>query len=169
MSAALLPLYLTAAGLLLVSACAKLRDPEPATDALVGLHLPATRLLVRAASLVELAAAVLMVGRPALGGAVGCVLYVGFAALVLVQLIRGGARSCGCLGSAALPPTRLHAALNIALAGCCAVARPDPLEAFRHPLAGTVVLLGAATITWALAAGLELLPPTLRAYRRPVA
>jgi Methylamine utilisation protein MauE len=168
-NAALLPLYLAAAGLLAASAAAKLRDPGPAADALVELRLPATRFLVRAVALVELAAAVLMVARPAPGATAACGLYFGFAALVLVQLVRGSVRSCGCLGSAALPPTRLHLALNVALAGCCAFVRPDVLGAFRHPFGAAVVLIGAATTAWALAAGLELIPQTLHAYRRPVA
>lgn len=169
MNATLLSPYLVAAGLLVASALAKLRHPAPAADALVELHLPATRLLVRAVALVELVAAVLMVAQPELGAPIACILYLGFAVLVLVQLVRGSTRSCGCLGSAALPPTRLHAALNVALAGYCAFVRPDPLGGFRQPLAGAVVFLGAATTAWALAAGLELLPPALRAFRRPVA
>lgn len=169
MNAALLPAYLAAAGLLVASALAKLRHPGPAADALAELRLPATKALVRALSLVELGTAVLMVGLPTLGAPVACVLYLGFAAFVLVQLIRGSARSCGCLGSAALPPTRAHAALNVGLAGCCVFARPDPIGAFHHPLVGVVVFLGAATTAWALAAGLELVPAAVRAYRRPVA
>jgi hypothetical protein len=168
-SAALLPVYLAAAGLLVASAVAKLRDPGPAADALAELRIPATRPLVRAVALVELAAAVLMVAVPARGAPAACVLYAGFAALVLAQLVRGSVRSCGCLGSAALPPTRLHLALNLALAGCCAFAHPDVLGSLDHPLAAAVVLIGAATTAWALAAGLELLPQTLHAYRRPAA
>ena len=169
MSAALLPVYLVATGLLVASAVAKLRHPQPATEALVELGLPAPRRLVRFASLAELITAALMIARPALGAPIACALYLSLAALVLAQLKRGSTRSCGCLGSAELPPTRLHAAVNLALAGSCAVARPHPLAAFHHPLAGGVVYLTAATTAWALAAGLELLPPALGAYRRPAA
>jgi hypothetical protein len=168
-NASLLPPYLVASWLLVASAVAKLRDPGPAADALVELRFPAARLLVRVISVVELASAVLMVVRPAAGAAVACGLYLGFAVLVLVQLVRGSTCSCGCLGSAALPPTRLHAGLDIALAGCCAFARPDSLGVFRDPLAGAVIFLGAATTAWALAAALELLPRMLSAYRRAVA
>jgi hypothetical protein len=169
MNAALLPIYLTAAGLLVLSGLAKLRDPEPASDALVELRVPASRPLVRVVALVELSSAMVMVARPSLGAPAACGLYLAFAALVLTQLVRGGVRSCGCLGSAALPPTRLHVALNVALAVCCGFVHPDSLGAFRDPLAGTLVFLGAATMAWAIATGLELLPPALRAYRRPVA
>ena len=167
MNAVLLPVYLTAAGLLVASAVAKLRDPGPAVEALAELQLPAGRLVVRVASLLEVCTAVLMVTLPAIGAPLGCALYLVFAIIVLAQLGRGSTRSCGCLGSARLPPTRLHAAVNVVLAACCAAARPDPLGAFDNPLIGGVVWLCAATVAWAVAAGLELLPPALRAYRRP--
>ena len=169
MTATLVPLYLTAAWLLVVSGLAKLRRPGPAADMLGELGVRAPRLVARVAALVELAAAVLMLVRPSLGSPIACGLYLGFAALLLAQLVRGSTSSCGCLGSAVLPPTHLHVALNIVLASCCALARPDALDAFRDPIRGAVVLLGAATIAWALSAGLELVPQTLRAYRRPAA
>lgn len=167
MNAVLLPVYLTAAGLLVASAVAKLRDPGPAAEALTELRLPAGRLVVRAAALVELCAATLMVAVPAVGAPLGCALYLVFAIIVLAQLRQGGTRSCGCLGSARMPPTRLHAAVNVLLAVCCAAVRPDPLAGFDHPLSSGVVWLSAATAAWAVAAGLELLPPAIRAYRRP--
>jgi hypothetical protein len=155
---AVLPLYLTAAALLAGSGLAKLRRPGPAAAA---LGLP--RLLVRAAALVEVGTAALMVARPALGGPVGCALYLGFAALVLAQLRRGSTRSCGCLGSAELPPSRLHVGVNVALA-CCALARPERPAASA---AAVAVAVAAAVTAWAIAAGLELLPSALTAYRRP--
>lgn len=159
MSAAFLPAYLTAALLLGGAAIAKLRRPAPAATALA--VAPA---LVRAASLVELGVAALMVARPALGGPAACALYVGLAALVLAQLRRGSTRSCGCLGASELPPSRLHVAVNVALA-CCALARPD----VPPTLTSAVVCAAAAAAAWAIAAGLELLPGALTAYRRPAA
>ena len=169
MNAVLLPAYLAAAGLLVASAVAKLRRSEPAARALAELRLPAARLLVIAGSLIEVAVAALMVARPALGAPAAAALYLCFAVLVLVQLRRGSSFSCGCLGSVELPPTRLHAGVNLTLAAVCAAARPEPLGVFRHPVAGGVVWVAAATTAWAVAAGLELLPAALDAYRRPVA
>jgi hypothetical protein len=166
---AALPIYLSAAALLAGSALAKLRRPEPAAAALAELRLPAPHSLVHAASFAELVAAALMIVRPALGAPAAAALFVGFAVFVLAQLRRGGTRSCGCLGSAQLPPSRVHVAVNLAFAGCCAVVRPDPLAVFRHPFAGGVVCLVAGTTAWALAAALELLPTALGAYRRPAA
>jgi hypothetical protein len=166
---AALPVYLTATMLLVASAVAKLRRPQPAAEALAELGLPLSRRLVRAASLVELLTAAAMVARPAAGAPAAAALFAGFAVLVLVQLRRGSTRSCGCLGSANLPPSRLHVAVNVAFAGCCAVVRPHPLAAIHHPLAGAVVCLAAATVAWAIAVGLELLPAALGAYRRHAA
>lgn len=158
MSAILLPAYLTAALLLGGAALAKLRRPEPAAAA-----LSVSPSVVRAASVVELGVAVLMVARPALGGPLGCALFLGLAALVVAQLRRGATRSCGCLGSAELPPSRLHVAVNVALAGC-ALARPE----VAATLTTAAVCAAAAATAWAVAAGLELLPAALTAYQRPV-
>lgn len=157
MSAILLPGYLTAALLLGGAALAKLRRPEPAATA---LSVPLAA--VRAASLVELAVALLMVARPALGGPAGCALYLFLAALLVAQLRRGSRRSCGCLGSAELPPSRLHVAVNVTLA-CCALARPE----VSATLTTAAVCAAAAATAWAIAAGLELLPAALTAYQRP--
>ncbi|MGZ4413076.1 MAG: MauE/DoxX family redox-associated membrane protein [Gaiellaceae bacterium] len=172
MTAILLPLYLTGSGLLVASGIAKLRHPDPATLALGQLGVPGGRHLIRAASLVELAVAALMVAGPGFGAPAACAVYLGFTVLVLVQLRSGSTRSCGCLGSAELPPSRRHAVVNLAVAavaGWCAFAPPEPLAAFRHPFAGAVVYLAAASTAWAVAAGLELLPAALTSYRRPVA
>lgn len=169
MSAALLPVYLTAAGLLAASAVAKLRRPDPAAEALAELGFPSSRRLVHAASTIELVTAALMVAAPELGRPAGSLLYASFALLVLVQLLRGSTRSCGCLGSAHLPPARSHLALNVLFAACCAAAPGNPLAVFAHPLAGAVVVLSGAVCTWALAAGLALLPAAFGAYRRPAA
>jgi hypothetical protein len=157
MSAILLPTYLTAALLLGGAGLAKLRRPGTVAAA---LSVPPSA--VRAASLVELAVAVLMVARPALGGPAGCALYLGFAALVLAQLRRGATRSCGCLGSAELPPSRLHVVANVALA-CCSLARPEVAATITTAAVGAA----AAATAWAIAAGLELLPAAFTAYQRP--
>jgi hypothetical protein len=156
----LLPAYLTAVGLLGGSAVAKLRRPDAASAA---LHVP--RALVRAASLVELGVAASMVVRPAVGGLAGCALFLCFAALVVGQLWRGSGRSCGCLGSAELPPSRAHVAVNVVFAGVALVRPGAPSLSFT----GLVVCVAAAATAWAVAAALELVPAALSAYRRPVA
>lgn len=168
MSAALLPIYLTAAALLVQSAVAKLARPEPAAVALAELGVPRARLLVRAASLVELAVAAGMAVSPSVGGPAGAVLYLGFGGLVAAQLLRGSVRSCGCLGGAELPPSVAHLALNLVLAGVCAVAHPAPLRLLeQHPVGGTVVWIAAVASAFGVAAALELAPRALTAYRRP--
>ncbi|HEY6960501.1 MAG TPA: MauE/DoxX family redox-associated membrane protein [Gaiellaceae bacterium] len=167
MSAALLPVYFTAAALLVTSAVAKLARPEPAANAMAEIGLPGTAFLVRGAALVELAVAVAMVVTPAIGGPAGAVLYLGFAALLAAQLRRGGVRSCGCLGAADLPPSRAHLALDVVLAAVCAAERAAPLRMLvRHPAGGAVVVASGAAAAWTLVAALELVPPALAAYRR---
>jgi hypothetical protein len=156
---ALLPLLLTAAGLLALSGTTKLRDPGPAAAALA-----VPTIVVRAAAVVEVVVAGSIVARPAAGAVAAAGLYLGFAALVAVQLHAGATRSCGCLGAAQTPPSRAHVAVDVALAAVCAasaVATPAPLAALAHPV-GVVVWIAAA-----LVAALELTPQALAAYRRP--
>jgi 3',5'-cyclic AMP phosphodiesterase CpdA len=163
------PAYLAAAALLVVSAVAKLARPEGAAAALAEIRVPRPRLVVHAGALAELAVAVAMAVRPGAGGPAGAVLYLVFCVLVGVQLRRGSTRSCGCLGAADLPPTRMHLGLDVALAAVCAVVRPDPLRMLvHHPAGGAVVLIAAAATAWGAAAALELMPPALGAYRRPI-
>lgn len=167
MSAALLPLYVTAAALLVTSAVAKIARPDPAANALTEIGLPRRSLLVRAGSLVEVAVAIAMVWTPAIGGPVAAVLYLGFALLVAAQLRRGSMRSCGCLGAADLPPTRAHLALNVGFAAVCAAERAAPLRMLaRHPAVGGVVFVAGVAAAWTVAAALELVLPALAAYRR---
>jgi hypothetical protein len=168
---ALLPLLLTAAGLLVASGVAKLRDPLPAASALAELGVPKARSVACVGAVLELLVAGLMVLRPTVGAPIAAAMYVAFAALLVVQLRAGITRSCGCLGSAETPPSRVHVAVDLALAGvcgACAVTPPAPLEALTHP-AGVIVWSAAAVTAWALVAALELLPRTLTAYKRPAA
>jgi hypothetical protein len=168
----LLPLLLTAAALLALSAIAKLRDGAPAAAALADVGLPHARALVRAGAAAELAAAALVVVRPTAGAGAAAVLFGAFATLVALQLRAGSRRSCGCLGSASTPASRAHVAVDLAFAALCCiavVAPPTPLDALHHPVSGAVVALGAAVAAWAAAAAFELLPAAFTAYRSPTA
>lgn len=168
---ALLPLLLTGSAVLFVSGVSKLRRPAHAVAALAELRLPAPSLLVRAGSACELLAACTCVARPRAGAAAATVLYCGFALLVALQLRRGSDRSCGCLGSADTPPTRLHLAANVAFAAAAAAyaaAGPASLGTIAsHPLAVGVITVAVAAGAWSLVAGLPLVPDALGAYRRP--
>ena len=162
----LLPLLLTAAGLLAISGVAKLRNPAPAA---VTLGVP--ELLVRGGALVELAVVVLVVARPGPGAIAAAVLYLAFALLVAFQLRAGVETSCGCLGSAQTPPSRVHVVLDLTLTLVCTLSAldpPNPLAALTQG-AGALVWTAAATAAWMLVAGIELLPGAISAYRRPTA
>src|SRR5581483_1349829 len=112
MSAALTPLLLTAAALLVISAVAKLRNPAPATGALEQLGVPAARLVTLAGTGLELLVAAAVVVSPTVGAPAGATLYVAFATLVVVQLHARSTRSCGCFGSADAPPSRGHVTVD---------------------------------------------------------
>jgi len=168
----LLPPLLLAAGLLVVSGAAKLRTPGPATSALRELGVPGAQWAVPAGAAAELAVAAAILVRPRQGAVAASVLFALFALLVAAQLRRGSTRSCGCLGAADTPPSRIHLVLNLLLAVAAAAAalRPPPplaAELARHPVEATVVALAAATAAWLVAAGLPLVPAALAAYRRP--
>ena len=164
MPSVLLPLLLTAAGLLAISGIAKLRNPAPAAAT---LGVP--ELLLRGGAVVELAVAVLVAAAPGSGAIAAALLYLAFALLVAFQLRAGVTTSCGCLGSAQTPPSRVHVALDLALALVCTASAfdtPHPLAALTRG-AGAVVWAAAAAAAWMLVAGIELLPGALAAYRRP--
>lgn len=173
MSDALLPVLLAAAVLLAASGGAKLRSPAAATAALQELGLPRARALVLAGALCELAVAAAVVVRPQPGAAAASALYLLFALLVGLQLRRGSTRSCGCLGAADTPPSRVHLALDLTLAAacaCCVAATPHPLPDLEgHPFHAALLVLAAGTTAWLVAAGLAHVPRALGAYRRPAA
>jgi hypothetical protein len=148
---------LSAALLLIVSGCAKLRDPQPAarmiTRVLPGMHRPLLPSAVRVVAVAELG-----VGgsAAALGGrwpfAALAAMYLGFAAVVLLAMRRGGDAACGCFGVADAPLGRAHLILDLLAAamsvGAC-VSAPDrfagigalaPLPAVVA--SGQVLLLG---------------------------
>ena len=168
----LLPPLLTASVLLVVSGALKLRAPGVATVALAELGVPAARLLVVSGAVVELVVGALVVVWPGVGAPAAGVLFLCFATLVAVQLRKRAGSSCGCFGSAATAPaSRLHVLVNLVFAAVCAAAGasdPQPLNALLRPATGVPVYVAAAVTAWALAAGLDLVPRMLTAYRKPV-
>lgn len=170
MSGALLPWLLAAALLLVLAGGVKLREPSAAASFLGALGLPASRLLVCAAALAEIAAggSALVWPRPA--AAAIALLYGLFAALVTLQLRRGISVSCGCLGARTIPPSRVHLAANLLCAaiGGAAVAAPPP--AFAHvaastPSAAALTAFAAAASALLAAAAVTLFPATMGAWR----
>jgi uncharacterized membrane protein YphA (DoxX/SURF4 family) len=157
--------FLAAAALLVVSGGTKLRSVEPTREALrsAGLPGPAWTVGILGATEVVLGVSGLVTeGRPA--AATMAVLYLGFAAFVVLARHRGGsAASCGCFGRAEAPPGVLHLMTTLALAVVAAVQASSPgpgliTQLAQSPLQTTVVAGYAALTTWLVHLVLAVLP-----------
>ncbi len=126
----LIGLYLIAAALLVAGGIAKAIRPDDSARALSALlprgHAPSQPRLrgaVRAGALSEamLGLVALVVPRP-LTAALVALSYALFAIVVAFARMRGGPlATCGCFGRPDTPATRLHVAVNLALAGAAGV------------------------------------------------
>jgi methylamine utilization protein MauE len=166
-------LVFVAAGLLVASGIAKLRDPGPASRALAEAGLPAGSLPARllGGAEVVVGGGCLLVPGPAFHVALG-VLYAAFAVFLILLMRRDGSASCGCLGTKEAPPTVLHAGLDLVAAaagGAAAVlGSPSVLAAARAtPWLGIPFLAGLVTAGLLAYATVTFLPNAMAAYRRP--
>ncbi len=126
----LIGLYLIAAALLVAAGIAKAVRPDDTARAVSALLprgcAPSQRRLrgaVRAGALAEamLGLVALVVPRPVTAALVA-LSYALFAIVVAFARMRGGPlATCGCFGRPDTPATRLHVAVNLALAGAAAV------------------------------------------------
>jgi len=126
----LIGLYLIAAALLVAAGIAKAVRPDDTARALRALLprgcAPSQRRLrgaVRAGALAEamLGLVALVVPRPVTAALVA-LSYALFAIVVAFARVRGGPlAACGCFGRPDTPATRLHVAVNLALAGAVVV------------------------------------------------
>ena len=170
MSGALLPWLLAVALLLVLAGAVKLREPADAASFLGALGLPPSRLLVGAAAVVEIAAGGSALVWPRAAAVAIALLYGIFTALVTVQLRRGVAVSCGCLGARTIPPSRVHLTANVlcAVIACAAVADPPPAfatVAASTPSAAALAAFAGAASALLAAAALTLFPATMGAWR----
>jgi hypothetical protein len=158
-------LFLAAAALLVVSGGAKLRSVEPTRKALHGAGLPGPAWAVGILGATEVVlgtSGLLTEGRPA--AAAMAVLYVGFAAFVVLARRRGGLEaSCGCFGRTDAPPGAPHLMTTVALSAVAALeaASPGPglvTQLARSPLQAAVVVGYAALATWLVYLVLDVLP-----------
>ena len=167
----ILPPFLAAAGLLVVTGAAKLRSPGGVAAALAGARLPSSRGLARALGAVEVGvgAAALVQPRP-LAPAVA-VLYLLFAAFIVRALTSGlPVASCGCLGERETPPSAVHAALDLAAAGAAVLVAASSVPATADflgglPLNGVPLALLVAVCVLLAYAALAHLPAALAAWR----
>jgi hypothetical protein len=127
---ALLPAFLTAAGVVAIGGVAKLRSPWAATGALAVAGLRARPTAVRVLGAGEVALAAVCVIEPSTVTALAlAAAYLAFAALVarVMQRSRGSA-PCGCFGDEGGSANRWHLWLNLvaaAIALAAAVAPPS--------------------------------------------
>ncbi len=148
------PFYL-AAGLLIASGVGKIVRPAPAVDALAAAGLPGPPVAARALGVVEVLTGAAALWRPSIATALAVgVLYLAFALFLLRLIQRGGATTCGCVGSGEAPPSRLHVTLDLAAAAVAAAVAVLGVPSLgsavaASPLAGVplvVGLLGAAVL-----------------------
>ncbi|MDP8958724.1 MAG: hypothetical protein M3N51_05890 [Actinomycetota bacterium] len=105
--------FFAAALLLSLGGLAKVLDGSSAASALSAVRVTAPLRAVRALGAVEMAVGI---GALAVGGAGFALLvgaaYLAFFGFVALALRTGTVSSCGCLGRADAPPSRVHLALN---------------------------------------------------------
>lgn len=114
---------LAGAGLLVVAALPKLRDPSPTAAAVrsVGVSLAGSVVRLLAAAELALGSVAAIVGGRICWTLVAMT-YAGFAGYVVIAR-RRGASDCGCTGGPTkTPPVRSHVLLNAVLAGAAAAA-----------------------------------------------
>lgn len=130
----------------------KLRDPAPLVRALrsVSLRMGAGPVRVAAACEVAAGLAVLLVGSRAATLALGAS-YVVFTGFVVLALTRGGVlSSCGCFGTADLPPTWSHALVTAVIAGAAMTGAPGPLPLGAAELITTAAVAACAYLVLAV-------------------
>ncbi|MGE5226266.1 MAG: MauE/DoxX family redox-associated membrane protein [Planctomycetaceae bacterium] len=171
---AIAPLVLLAAGLLVLAGAAKVIRPRATGQALLDAGLPGSDALGRVVGGVEIAAGVVALILPAgtlvLAAAYG--VFAGFLGHVL--RMRPDAGSCGCAGAKAVPPSRLHLALNVVAAtgGLAYVlsGAPVPLAwlAGLGAVGAVAVAAGLGLAGWLAVVAVAEAPAAWRAWVPPV-
>ncbi len=167
----LAPVFFLAAGLLVLAGAAKSLRPDPTAQALLDAGLPGTLVAARAIGSVEVAVGVWASLAPAAGGAIALgglyLLFAGYLGFLLVA--RPEARSCGCAGSTAVPPSRLHLVLNlVASATGLAYATTEAPSVGTWIVtpgwAAVPILLGLVVAGWLAVVAVTTAPAAFRAW-----
>lgn len=160
--------FAIAAVLLAVGGALKAARPGDTANALRGVGLPGSAVLVRLGGLLELA-----IGVTALltGGTVAAALvaasYLAFLTFVVVALRRHApVSSCGCFGKVDTPPSRVHMGVNVVAAAAAVTVALDPGAGLAatvrdQPLAGVPYLLLVGLGVSLVFVALTSLPQTL--------
>jgi len=171
----LAPIVFLAAGLLVMAGAVKLVRPEATAQALLDAGLPGSRRAGRSIGALEIAVGSAAVVVPGTGGAVALGLtYIGFAGFLgYVLHAHPDAGSCGCAGSTAIPPSRLHLTLD-AIAGFAglgfALTAAPSLGAWAGSLGWAAVpaAFGLALAGWLAVVVVTQAPVAYRAWVPPV-
>jgi hypothetical protein len=149
---ALLPAFLTAAGVLALAGAMKLRAPEATVGALAAAGIRVPPRAVRALGAGELALAAACALRPSTATALAlAIVYLVFAAFVAAGLRRVGAAPGGCFGGAGADLTGWHLALDLAAAAialAAALAPPSWDAVSPGALAGAALAIGVAACVY---------------------
>jgi Methylamine utilisation protein MauE len=171
MSAALTPLYATAAIVLAVAGAAKLRSPGGAVQALHKLGFPAGSAAVRAIAGGELLVAAICLLKPsALSAVVLAAVYAAFA--VISTWLARSHSSCGCFGKSDAPASNIQSSLSAAIAIvvlAAAFAGPRGIGWLlgRAPASAVALAAGIAGCAYAIVLAYRELPQAWNAWSRP--
>jgi hypothetical protein len=163
-----------AAGLLAAAGAVKLLRPLPTARAMYAAGLPGSVWAARGAGTVEVLVGLWFLVAPSTAAAVALgLVYLVFAGFVMYLVTaHPEAASCGCAGAKEVPPSLIHAVLNLV----AAVAAFAAAVWLPPSLGSTLAALGVAAVPFAVGLGTAAalavvattdLPPAFAAYRRP--
>jgi hypothetical protein len=173
---ALAPPFFLASVLLVLAGVVKLRTPDATAQAIIDAGLPGSRAAARGIGATEIVVGTWAIVSPTSGGALACgALYTAFAAFLgYVLVARPDAGSCGCAGPTPVPPSRLHATLNVvaaiaAFAYATTTAPAPALAAWLADLgwASVAVVLGSVIAGWLVVVAVTAVPEAFRAWSPP--
>lgn len=163
-----------AAGLLAAAGIVKLVLPLPTARAMYAAGLPGTARLARGVGLTEVVVGLWFLVAPSAAAAIALgTIYLAFAGFVAYLVTaHPEAASCGCAGAKDVPPSRLHAALNLLAATTSFAAviwLPPSLGSTFAALgvASVPFVLGLATAAVLAVVATTDLPSAFAVYRRP--
>jgi hypothetical protein len=135
------------------AALAKLADGRATAAAFAGLGLGAPGILARLVPGVELAAASVLLVRPAVGGLVALALLAAFSGLLALRLRQGAPVRCGCFGDPDSGPVTVATLARNALLAALAVtalAAPVPVRPDLPVLVAVTAAAASGAVTVAL-------------------
>lgn len=127
-------IYCLASALLVAAGVAKLTTPRSAAHVLHALRVPLPEVSARLLGVIEIVAgaSALATARPLASLSVA-ILYTAFTSVLIAALLgKLSIQSCGCAGSVDVPPTWLHAVLNITAVAASIYASYTSVSVLNH-------------------------------------